>query len=211
MQPHDFIIFAFATLMLNLTPGNDMIYVASRSTGQGVKAGIVSALGVMAGCMVHIIGSVAGLSAIIASSATAFDILKYTGAAYLIYLGIRSWIGSKKSPFQIKEKVELQSYRKIFVQGLITNVLNPKVALFFLAFLPQFMDKYSSHPQWRILFLGIWFDFSGTVVNIAVAILFGRMGNSLATKPGFVRMQERVSGLVLIALGIKVGLSSKIH
>lgn len=194
--------------MLNLTPGNDMIYVASRSSALGVNAGIVSALGIMAGCLVHTLAAVAGLSAIIASSATAFNILKYTGAAYLIYLGIRSWIGSRNSVFQLKERVELYSYRKVFVQGMFTNVLNPKVALFFLAFLPQFINTHSSHPQWRILFLGMWFDFSGTAVNIAVAFLFGRMGNWLAVKPGVVRMQEKISGLVLISLGIKVGLAS---
>src|SRR4029077_3107543 len=136
---------AFASLMLNLTPGNDMMYVASRSTGQGIKAGIVSSFGIMGGCLVHAIAAVAGLSAIIAKSATAFDIIKYVGAAYLIYLGIKSWL-NKKSSFRLTDKIESATYKKIFWQGVITNVLNPKVALFFLAFLPPFIDISSAHP-----------------------------------------------------------------
>ncbi len=208
MELHNFIIFAFASLMLNITPGNDMLYVASRSTGLGTRAGIISALGIMAGCLVHILAAVAGLSAIIAESATAFDIVKYTGAAYLVYLGMKSWFSKKRSSFQLAEKLEPLSYRKIFMQGIITNVLNPKVALFFLAFLPQFIDLRSGHPQWQILFLGIWFDCSGTIVNIIIALLFGRMGNWLSKRPGFIRIQEKISGLVLIALGIKVGLTT---
>jgi len=99
MDINNFLLFAFASLVLNITPGNDMIYVASRSAGQGTKAGIISALGIMTGCMVHIVAAVAGLSAIIARSATAFDIVKYVGAAYLVYLGIKSLL---KSIFLVK-------------------------------------------------------------------------------------------------------------
>ena len=208
MSTSSFLLFALASLILNITPGNDMIYVASRSAGQGIKAGIVSAFGIMAGCMVHIIAAVAGLSAIIAKSATAFDIIKYIGAAYLIYLGIKSLL-NKKSSFQLSEKMERISYKKIFWQGVITNVLNPKVALFFLAFLPPFIDISAAHPQWQILFLGVWFDCSGTVVNIIVAVLFGRMGNWLSKSPRYVRVQEKITGLLLIGLGIKVALTSK--
>ncbi|MGZ5190446.1 MAG: LysE family translocator, partial [Flavisolibacter sp.] len=134
----NFWVFALTGLLLNLTPGNDMIYVIARSSGQGIKAGVISALGIGAGCIVHILAAVIGLSAIIAQSAIAFDIIKYAGAAYLIYLGIKSLL-SKKKKLTIN-KLEEISYTKIFWQGVITNVLNPKVALFFLAFLPQFID-----------------------------------------------------------------------
>lgn len=207
MAVHNFWFFAFASLMLNLTPGNDMMYVASRSTGQGIKAGIISSFGIMGGCLVHTIAAVVGLSAIIAKSATAFDIIKYVGAAYLVYLGIKSWL-TKKSSFRLEDKIESATYKKIFWQGVITNVLNPKVALFFLAFLPPFIDISSAHPQWQILFLGIWFDCSGTIVNIIVAILFGKMGNWLSRSPGFVRMQQKITGTLLIVLGIKVALTN---
>jgi threonine/homoserine/homoserine lactone efflux protein len=102
---NDFLLFAFASLMLNITPGNDMLYVATRSTSQGVKAGIVSALGIAGGCIVHLLAAVIGLSAIIANSAIAFDIIKYVGAAYLVYLGIKSFL-SKQNKFSISDPVE---------------------------------------------------------------------------------------------------------
>jgi threonine/homoserine/homoserine lactone efflux protein len=209
MGIHDFWIFAFSSLMLNITPGNDMLYVASRSAGQGIRAGIISALGIMAGCLVHIFAAVVGISAIIARSATAFDIVKYVGAAYLVYLGVKSILNKKKSSFLMGEKLKPLTYSKIFTQGVVTNVLNPKVALFFLAFLPQFIDIKNGHPQWQILFLGIGFDCSGTAVNIMVAVLFGKMGNWLGKSPRFVRLQEKITGIMLIALGIKVALTSK--
>ncbi|HEV3249322.1 MAG TPA: LysE family translocator [Puia sp.] len=209
MGIHDFWVFAFASLMLNITPGNDMLYVASRSAGQGIRAGIISALGIMTGCLVHILAAVVGISAIIARSATAFDIIKYFGAAYLIYLGVKSIFNKKESSFLRGEKLQPLSNLKIFTQGVITNVLNPKVALFFLAFLPQFINIKNAHPQWQILFMGIWFDCSGTAVNIIVAVLFGKMGNWLARSPRFVRLQEKITGIMLVGLGIRVALTSK--
>ena len=208
MDIHNFLLFAFASLMLNITPGNDMMYVASRSTGQGTRAGIISALGIMAGCLVHITAAVAGLSAILVRSATAFDVIKYIGAAYLIYLGVKSLL-KKATPLKLQDKMEPVSYGKIFWQGVITNVLNPKVALFFLAFLPPFINIKAAHPQWQILFLGVWFDCSGTVVNILVAILFGRMGDWLVRSQRFARIQEKITGIILIGLGIKVAFTSK--
>ena len=203
---NDFLIFALATLMLNITPGNDMLYVATRSTSQGVKAGIVSALGVAGGCIVHLLAAVIGLSAIIANSALAFDIIKYAGAAYLIYLGVRS-ILSKQNKFRIQDKVEKKSLPRLFWQGVLTNVLNPKVALFFLAFLPQFVHPEKGNASLQILLLGLWFNFSGTLVNCIVALLFGKLGNWLADKQAFIKWQNKVTGLLLIGLGIKVGLS----
>jgi threonine/homoserine/homoserine lactone efflux protein len=203
-----FWVFALATLIMNLTPGNDVIYVISRSAGQGVRAGCISALGIMTGCLVHITAAAFGLSAVIAASATAFDVIRYVGAAYLIYLGVRA-LFSRKASFQVKADMADLSYRKIFWQGAITNVLNPKVALFFLAFIPQFIDAGTAHPQGQALFLGIWFNISGTVVNTLYAVLFGKIGMWLSGNPGFVRVQEKVTGLVLIILGIKVALTSK--
>jgi len=208
MAIEHFWVFALAALLLNLTPGNDMLYVAARSTSQGIKAGIISSLGIMAGCMVHILAAVIGLSAIIAQSALAFNIIKYVGAAYLVYLGIRSIISRKKT-FEVKNKMQQQSYTRIFWQGVITNVLNPKVALFFLAFLPQFINVESKHTALQILFLGTWFNVGGTLINILVAILFGKIGTWLSQSPRFIQWQERITGAMLIALGIKVALSKK--
>lgn len=203
----NFWVFALTGLLLNLTPGNDMIYVIARSTGQGIKAGVVSALGIGAGCIVHILAAVIGLSAIIAQSALAFDIIKYAGAGYLIYLGLKSLLAKKKKLSIIK--LDELSYYKIFWQGVLTNVLNPKVALFFLAFLPQFIDINAGNTTLKILFLGTWFNVVGTIVNILVALLFGKLGAWLSSSPGFVLWQERVTGVLLIALGIKVALTGK--
>ena len=204
----NFWVFALTGLLLNLTPGNDMMYIIARSSGQGTKAGVISALGIGAGCLVHIMAAVVGLSALIAQSAIAFDIIKYLGAAYLIYLGVKSLLAKKKA-LAIDKNLQQLSYRKIFWQGVLTNVLNPKVALFFLAFLPQFIDVNKDNTSLQILFLGIWFDIVGTFVNILVALLFGRIGAWLSKSPTFVQWQERITGLILIALGIKVALGSK--
>ncbi len=208
MNTTDFLLFAIASLILNITPGADMLYVATRSTSQGVKAGIVSALGIMAGCIVHLAAAIVGLSAIIASSAIAFSIIKYAGAAYLIYLGIVSFFG-KQNAFNPDKKIPHQSLKKIFWQGAITNVLNPKVALFFLAFLPQFVHTGNGNTQLQILFLGAWFNVSGTIVNMLVALLFGKMGNWLAKREWFIKWQNKITGLLLFVLGIKVALSSR--
>lgn len=204
----NFWVFALTGLLLNLTPGNDMLYVIARSSGQGIRAGIVSALGIGAGCIVHIFAAVIGLSALIAQSALAFDIIKYAGAAYLIYLGIRSVLTNKISLNSDKNQQQL-SYKKIFWQGVLTNVLNPKVALFFLAFLPQFITIHNGNTSFQIFFLGTWFDLVGTLVNILVAVLFGKVSALLSGSPVFVQGQKRITGFILIGLGIKIALSSK--
>jgi threonine/homoserine/homoserine lactone efflux protein len=208
MELNNFLFFALASLVLNITPGADMLYVATRSTAQGMKAGIVSALGISAGCIVHLIAAVAGLSAIIAGSAIAFSMIKYAGAVYLAWLGYRSFF-SKQNIFKLGEDTGKKSLLSIFRQGVLTNVLNPKVALFFLAFLPQFIQPAKGNAQWQILLLGAWFNISGTIVNILVAVLFGKMGNWLAGKEWFIRWQNKITGILLVALGIKVALSSR--
>lgn len=208
MNTGNFLLFAFASLMLNITPGADMLYVATRSTSQGVKAGIVSALGIAAGCLVHLVAAVVGLSAIIAGSAVAFSTIKIAGAVYLFYLGYKSFF-SRKNIFEIKEETANVSLASVFWQGVLTNVLNPKVALFFLAFLPQFIHPEKGNTASQIILLGTWFDFSGTVVNILVAWVFGTMGNWLSGKSWFIKWQNKVTGIILIALGIRVAISSR--
>ena len=203
----NFLMFAFASLMLNITPGSDMLYVATRSTTQGIKAGVFSALGIMVGCLVHIFAAVLGLSIIIAKSALAFNVIKYVGAAYLIYLGVKSLMSKSQSNNLLDLKPML--HWKIFTQGVWTNILNPKVAIFFLAFLPQFIQPNLPNTQWQILLLGLWFDFSGTIVNILVALVFGKLGNWLLQYPSFSKIQEKVTGIVLILLGIRIAIISR--
>src|SRR5687768_5906692 len=139
---HDFTLFVMAGLLLNITPGPDLLYVIGRSTTQGASAGAAAALGIGAGCFVHIAAAAFGLSAILAASATAFAIVRLIGALYLVYVGL-SLLRSLKSKPQAQspdENIPIASLRSVFTQGFLTNALNPKVALFFLAFVPQFID-----------------------------------------------------------------------
>lgn len=159
------IVFVAAMLLLNITPGPDMLYVIARSAGQGRAAGIASALGIGAGCFFHIFAVAFGLAELLRTVPVAYQAIRYAGAAYLVYLGIRTLLSkSEDAP-----SVAPAGLSRIFWQGVITNVLNPKVALFFLAFLPQFLDPHASLFRQTVL-LGLLFDASGTIVNIVVAL-----------------------------------------
>ena len=206
MSFHDFTIFALASLMLNITPGADMLYIISRSTAQGVKAGMVSALGITSGCLVHI-SAVLGLSIIIMKSVLTFNIIKYAGAAYLIFLGIKSLTSHSSSEAGIRQT--RRGYLKIFSQGAFINIFNPKVSIFFLAFLPQFIVTSSNDIAIQILLLGLWFNFSGLIVNLLVAFLFGKSGNYMKKFPGFRIIQKKITGSVLICLGCRIAFMKK--
>ncbi|SDS29145.1 Threonine/homoserine/homoserine lactone efflux protein [Mucilaginibacter mallensis] len=201
-------LFFIASLLLNLTPGNDMLYVASRSISQGVKAGIVSAAGIAVGCFVHIFAAVMGLSIIIAKSAYLFQVIKFAGAGYLIYLGIRALI-SKPNVNTTAQSPVRANYWKLFKQGVITNALNPKVAIFFLSFLPQFIDTSSPYFKVQLFTLGFWFDVQGSLLLVVVACVLGKTQDFFNKNPKVWAIQEKVTGFVLIALGIKVALLSK--
>ena len=168
----NFYLFLTVSILINLSPGPDMIYTAARSLSQGVKAGIFSALGIFVGCLFHITAAVFGLSKVIEESVLLFSIIKYAGAAYLIYLGIRSFLNKKKTKKEI-DTLPILTSRKIFFQGMLTNILNPKVAIFFLSFLPQFIDPHSNYLKEQIAFLGLWFDVQGTATLIVVACAVG--------------------------------------
>lgn len=200
-------LFFTVSLLINIAPGPDMLYTAARSLSQGTKAGILSALGIFCGCFVHIAAAVFGLSKIIEESVLLFSIIKYAGAAYLIYLGIRSLL-SKKIDNEMDQLVGM-SHRKIFLQGVITNVLNPKVAIFFLSFLPQFIDPASPYLQGQIAFLGLWFAAQGTLVLITVALLAGGFRKMLTHNKTFWNWQQKVTGLILIGLGIRIVFGKK--
>lgn len=188
--------------MLNLTPGNDMIYVISRTLSQDFKGGLYSAFGVCIGCFVHIAAAVFGLSIIIAKSAFIFGIIKFTGAAYLIYLGVKALI---KQVYITKEThLQKANHWKLFKQGIITNALNPKVAIFFLSFLPQFINVSSHSFKFQLLTLGIWFDLQGTFILIIVAFLVSKSRNFIKQNPKFWNIQEKLTGLILVGLGLKL-------
>ena len=199
-------LFLVATITLALIPGPDMVYVLARSVGQGRKAGIVSALGVSVGILVHTSAAALGLSALLMSSAFAYTAVKYLGAVYLIYLGVRIVLSKDTGSLSTLQQASL---KRIFSQGVLTNVLNPKIALFFLAFLPQFVDVSSGQVAWQILTLGIIFNVIGTLWHIALASLAGSAGSWLRKRPSFSYIQKWFTGSILIALGIRVAWPEK--
>ena len=198
--------FLAAGIMLNLTPGPDMLYVTARSVSQGRPAGLVSALAIGVGCLVHLAAAAIGVSAFLAYSATAFTVLKLGGAAYLVFLGIRAWLSGRS--VRGAASMTAQPLARVFAQGVLVNVLNPKVALFFLAFLPQFVDPSRSDPLWQVLLLGLLFNLTGTAVNCLVALGADRAGGVLRG-PRFGRLMPRISGSVYIIMGLGLALCRK--
>jgi threonine/homoserine/homoserine lactone efflux protein len=204
---HDLGLFVLSGLLLNITPGADTLYIVARGTTQGTRAGAVAALGIGAGCIVHTLAAALGLSAIIATSATAFALVKWIGAAYLIYLGIsliawRSGAGAAAPP-------PPASLRRVFAQGFLTNVLNPKVALFFLAFLPQFIAADAPHKALSFLVLGAIFNVNGTLWNLLVAGSAGGLSRHLAVGRAAGTWLRRLVGSAFVVLGLRLGLAEK--
>jgi threonine/homoserine/homoserine lactone efflux protein len=196
-----------AALALNISPGPDMLYVISRSLELGRRAGIVSALGIGVGTLVYTFVTAIGLSALLVSFPIAFELVRFGGATYLVYLGIRMLLAkSSNAPAQGLGRTNSQDLPSVFRQGVTTNVLNPKVALFFLAFLPQFVDRSQGAFALQMIFLGLLFDTSGTGVNVMVATLAGHVSESLEKRSGFIRFQRLIPAGILIALGLLVAL-----
>ena len=196
-----FTSFVLAALALNLTPGPDMTYVAARSVAQGRRAGAVSALGIAAGCVFHIVAAALGIAVLLRTVPQAYTIVRLAGAAYLIYLGFGLLRHAGKP--NLARVMDRATEGEIFRQGVVTNVLNPKVALFFLAFLPQFVDPLRGHVGLQTLGLGLFFDVQGTIVNVLVAWLAGSVGSLLHN--GTARAwAQRVSGITLIGLGVRL-------
>ena len=199
------VLFAFlaASLALNFTPGADMAYVVARSLGQGRKAGLVSALAITVGCCVHIGLATVGLAAVLANSPLAFRALQYAGAAYLLFI---AWRLLRSGPGEQQGAAPAASLGRIFLQGVLTNVLNPKVALFILAFLPQFVDP-ARGPAWmQMLFLGALFCVSGTIVNGSIALMAARAGRAVGGSAAGQWLRRASAGiLALLALRLAFG------
>ncbi|MDQ6756518.1 MAG: LysE family translocator [Bacteroidota bacterium] len=198
-------VFLLAAIMLNLTPGNDTIYILSRSIAQGRKAGIMSVLGIGTGSLIHTMLATIGLSLIIAKSPVLFNIIKYAGAAYLFYIGIRM-IFSKSSVIKLKS-VANKKQNKIYLQAVITNVLNPKVALFFISFLPQFINPSSPDPWLSFLILGLSFTTTGTLWCLILALFASTIVIKFFKRKGTADYLTKACGSILIALGIKIALT----
>jgi threonine/homoserine/homoserine lactone efflux protein len=200
-------VFLTASIALNITPGPDMLYVLGRSLAQGRRGGLVAALGIGAGTLIHIGFAAVGLSALLMTSALAFTIVKWVGAVYLMYLGARLLRGH--DALAADKALPAVSLRRAFAQAFMTNLLNPKVALFFLAFLPQFIPPGSPHPARAIVFLGLLFDLGGTTVCMIVACIAGSLQHWLRRHPRAARGQARVCGALFVGLGVKLALTER--
>ncbi len=193
-------VFVLAALALLLVPGPAVLYVVARSIHQGRRAGLASVLGIHVGTLVHIAAATLGLSALVLSSAVAFTAVKIAGAVYLIALGLWTILSSRAEP-DLALGGE-RNLRRAFAQGVVVNVLNPKTALFFLAFLPQFVDPNAPHPAVQIAFLGVLFALLGLVTDSLWALSAGTAGGVLRRSRHFARVQRYVTGSVYVGLGV---------
>jgi threonine/homoserine/homoserine lactone efflux protein len=203
-DPSRIAVFVLAALALLVVPGPAVLYVVTRSIQQGRRAGITSVLGIHVGTLVHIAAATAGLSALILSSAVAFTAVKVAGAVYLVGLGLWTIFARRAEP-----DVALggeQALRRVFAQGIVVNVLNPKTALFFLAFLPQFVDPNASHPAVQVALLGLVFALLGLVTDSIWALVAGSAGGVLRRSTRYVKVQRYVTGSVYVGLGVATAL-----
>jgi threonine/homoserine/homoserine lactone efflux protein len=198
-------LFVVAAIVLLLTPGPAVLYIVTRSVEQGRLAGLVSALGIHVGTLVHVAAAALGVSALLVSSALAFDVVKYLGALYLVYLGVRKLMGRDQSAGG--QALPPRSLRRLFGQGVVVNVLNPKTALFFLAFLPQFVDVSKGAVGFQILVLGMIFVALGVLSDGLYAVAAGTAGAWLKREGRLLRAERYVSGSVFVGLGVTAALA----
>lgn len=211
MPTDQLLLFIAAGLLLNLTPGPDVLYIVSNALRSGAKAGIAAAFGITAGCFVHIFAAALGVSALLAASATAFTVLKWIGAAYLVYVGVKLLLDKAPAAMDLgassPDPIGAGGLKGIFFRGFGTNALNPKVALFFLAFVPQFIGPSVENKTLAFLLLGLLFNFNGLWVNIgwglAAAWLASRVG---AVKRGMFWL-DKAAGVMFLGFGLKLALS----
>jgi threonine/homoserine/homoserine lactone efflux protein len=203
--PEAFAAFAAASIALLVVPGPSVLYIVTRSADQGKAAGLVSVLGIHTGSVVHVAAAALGLSAILASSALAFGIAKYAGAAYLIWLGIRALRRSEER--RVDGVAPRHSLRRVYLHGVVVNVLNPKTALFFLAFLPQFVDVSRGSVTMQVVLLGLTFISLGFVSDGTYALLAARISRSVRGRARWDRLHRWVPGVTYIALGVASALS----
>ncbi len=196
-------MFVLAGLALNITPGPDMMFIITKSVAGSTRSGVVSSLGIASGSLVHTLLAAFGFSAVLMAVPAAYEIIKYTGAAYLVYLGVKVF-------FSKKESVQSETHKpsrlhSVFVQAMLTNIFNPKVALFFLAFIPQFITP-GQNVTMQFILLGLLFNFNGTVVNIIVAFISGRVGSTLKKRLKESAIFKWITASVFIGLGLSLAL-----
>ena len=202
-----FLTFLIAAIALNIVPGQDTLYIIGRSLSQGRRAGIISVLGIGSGCLIHITAAAIGLYSVLALWPPAFSIIADLGALYLIWLGIMTWVNRKSLDITGKTGTVSDSDWLIFRQGLMTNLLNPKVALFFIAFLPQFIDPVSNLGAISFLFLGFTFFCTGSTWCTFVALFASSVADMLRERPRVQTGFDLFTAILFVALGVGLFLS----
>lgn len=208
--PRDLLLFMTAAIVLLLIPGPAVLYIVARSVDQGRKAGLASCSGITTGGLVHVLAAAFGLSALLVSSATAYSVVKYAGAAYLVYLGIKKL---REHPVAVDgvEHVQRASLRHVYAQGVLVQVLNPKTAIFFFAFLPQFVNPTRGSVTLQFLALGMIFIVMGFISDSLWALTAGSAASWLQRNRTFLRRQKYVSATVYIGLGMATAASGARH
>jgi threonine/homoserine/homoserine lactone efflux protein len=205
------LMFMAAGWLLNLTPGPDVLYIVTNALRGGVRAGLVAALGITAGCFVHIFAAALGVSALLATSATAFTLLKWVGALYLLYVGLQLVFAKTPSAIDMAATDTIDtratSPKSIFFKGFWTNVLNPKVALFFLAFVPQFIAPDAPNKALTFVLLGVLFNVNALPINLGYAALGGWAARRLDVVQRGMHWLERVAGVMFVGFGLKLALT----
>jgi len=203
---HEFWLFILSGLLLNVTPGPDTAYILGRSIQLGWRGGAAAAIGISTGCLVHVFAAAIGLSALLMASSAAFAVLKLAGAAYLLFTGIQMLLSRPKPLADVAVQGGEISLSKVFWQGALTNVLNPKVALFFLAFLPQFVAADSPDKTLAFLLLGAVFIFNGTLWCLGLAAFASRAASRIRRSEGVMAWINRVLGALFVYLGFRVAM-----
>ncbi len=206
---HDLALFMVSGLLLNILPGPDSLLIMTRSATQGWRAGVAASLGIGTGTIVHVFGAALGMSAILATSATAFTVVKFVGAGYILYMAIGLLRTRKNATTQAAPAVTPLPYRKIFAQGVLTNVLNPKVALFFLAFVPQFIDADASNKALAFIILGSIFNINGMLWCCGLALFTAFASARLKLSQTVSLWLNRIAGGLFVWLAIKLAISKQ--
>jgi threonine/homoserine/homoserine lactone efflux protein len=206
---HDLGLFVVSGLLLNIMPGPDSLLIMTRSATQGWRAGSAAALGIGTGTFVHIVGAALGLSAILATSAAAFTVVKLLGAAYILYLAVGMLLSKRGDGVTAPLTIAPLPYRRIYAQGILTNVLNPKVALFFLAFVPQFIDTNAPHKALAFLILGTIFNINGMLWCHALALFTAQARARMKLNPAVTQWLNRATGGLFVWLGVKLALAKQ--
>jgi threonine/homoserine/homoserine lactone efflux protein len=201
------LIFIITSILIILTPGQDMILVMSRSISQGQKAGVITALGVCFGLLGHTLLATFGLGALLITSEFLFDLIKLIGAAYLIYIGYQ--LLSSKNPKLAMKDLPKTSYKKMFLQGALTNIMNPKIAIFYFSYLPQFVNSDTNNQALQLLILGLTYAILTFFIKAPIGFISGLLSIWIKSRPSVLAYMNKTSGIVFIVLGLKLASEQK--